>query len=58
LGADYEVIVIDPRDEFASGFGVPDVTFSGGMPDDVILDISTAREKQRTWTSSEKRSIS
>jgi xanthine dehydrogenase accessory factor len=39
LGADYEVVVIDPREEFASGFGVADVTFSRGMPDDVILEL-------------------
>ncbi|ASW03919.1 MULTISPECIES: XdhC family protein [Paraburkholderia] len=46
LGADYEVVVIDPREEFAAGFGVPGVTFSRGMPDDVIaelgIDIHTA----------------
>ncbi|MEY2336549.1 XdhC family protein [Acidithiobacillus ferrianus] len=46
LSLDYEIIVIDPREEFAAGFSVPDVTFSHGMPDDVILelgiDINTA----------------
>jgi len=39
LGADYEVIVVDPREEFAAGFGVPGVRFERGMPDDVILDL-------------------
>jgi xanthine dehydrogenase accessory factor len=38
LGADYDVVVIDPREEFASGFGVPGVTYSTGMPDDVIVE--------------------
>lgn len=38
LGADYEVLVIDPREEFAAGFGMADVAFSRGMPDDVILE--------------------
>jgi xanthine dehydrogenase accessory factor len=39
LGADYEVVVIDPREEFSAGFGVPSVTFSRGMPDDVIVEL-------------------
>jgi len=39
LGADYDVVVIDPREEFAAGFDVTDITFSRGMPDDVILDL-------------------
>ncbi|GAA4022450.1 XdhC family protein [Actimicrobium antarcticum] len=39
LGADYDVVVIDPRDEFADGFGMPEVTFSRGMPDDVIVEL-------------------
>jgi xanthine dehydrogenase accessory factor len=38
LGADYEVLVIDPREEFDSEFAVPEVAFSRGMPDDVILE--------------------
>ncbi|MES2756750.1 MAG: XdhC family protein [Pseudomonadota bacterium] len=37
LGADYDVVVIDPREEFAAGCGVAGVTFSTGMPDDVIV---------------------
>ena len=39
IGADYEVIVIDPREEFASGFAVAGVRFERGMPDDVILEL-------------------
>jgi xanthine dehydrogenase accessory factor len=39
LGADYEVVVVDPRQEFTAGFGVPGVTFSQGMPDDEILEL-------------------
>ncbi len=39
LAADYEVVVIDPREEFVAGCGVADVTFSRGMPDDVILEL-------------------
>jgi xanthine dehydrogenase accessory factor len=39
VGADYEVVVIDPREEFAAGFGVAGVRFERGMPDDVILEL-------------------
>jgi xanthine dehydrogenase accessory factor len=39
VGADYEVIVIDPREEFAAGFDVAGVRFERGMPDDVILEL-------------------
>lgn len=39
LGADYEVVVVDPREEFAAGFGITGVTFSQGMPDDQILEL-------------------
>lgn len=39
LGADYEVVVVDPREEFAAGFGVEGVAFARGMPDDVILEL-------------------
>ena len=39
VGADYEVIVIDPRQEFAAGFGVDGVRFETGMPDDVIVEL-------------------
>lgn len=37
VGADYEVIVVDPREEFRATFGVPDVTLLTGMPDDMII---------------------
>lgn len=39
LGADYEVVVIDPREEFAAGFGIDGVTFLRGMPDDEIVEL-------------------
>jgi xanthine dehydrogenase accessory factor len=39
IGADYEVVVIDPREEFRATFAVPGLTVSGGMPDDVIVDL-------------------
>lgn len=39
VAADYEVIVVDPREEFAAGFDVPGVRFERGMPDDVILEL-------------------
>jgi len=39
IGADYEVVVIDPREEFTATFGIPGVTVSRGMPDDVIVEL-------------------
>lgn len=39
LAADFEVIVIDPREEYAEGLNRTDITFSKGMPDDVLLEI-------------------
>ena len=39
LASDFEVIVIDPREEYAEGLNRSDITFSKGMPDDVLLDI-------------------
>jgi xanthine dehydrogenase accessory factor len=39
IAADYEVIVVDPREEFAAGFDVAGVRFERGMPDDVILQL-------------------
>jgi xanthine dehydrogenase accessory factor len=39
LAADFEVIVIDPREEYAEGLHRDDVTFIKGMPDDVLLEI-------------------
>jgi xanthine dehydrogenase accessory factor len=39
LASDLEVIVIDPREEYAEGLNRTDITFSKGMPDDVLLEI-------------------
>ncbi len=39
MGADYEVVVIDPREEFLSGFLVPGATLIQGMPDDALLEL-------------------
>ncbi len=39
LASDFEVIVIDPREEYAEGLNREDVTFVQGMPDDVLLEI-------------------
>ena len=37
LAADYQIVVIDPRDEFAEGIQFPGVEFSRGMPDDELV---------------------
>ena len=39
IASDFEVIVIDPREEYAEGLNRSDVTFIQGMPDDVLLEI-------------------
>lgn len=39
LASDFEVIVIDPREEYAEGINREDVRFVRGMPDDVLLEI-------------------
>jgi xanthine dehydrogenase accessory factor len=39
LASDFEVIVIDPREEYAEGINREDITFIKGMPDDVLLEI-------------------
>ena len=39
LAADFEVSVIDTREEYAEGLHRDDVTFIKGMPDDVLLEI-------------------
>ena len=39
LASDFEVIVIDPREEYAEGLNRDDVTFIQGMPDDALLEI-------------------
>ncbi len=36
---DYEVIVCDPRDEYASGFAVDGATLSRQMPDDLLVEL-------------------
>ena len=40
LAADFEVIVIDPRDEYVEGINRDDVRFIRGMPDDVLLELN------------------
>jgi xanthine dehydrogenase accessory factor len=39
LASDFEVIVIDPREEYAEGINREQIQFIKGMPDDVLLDI-------------------
>jgi xanthine dehydrogenase accessory factor len=39
LASDFEVVVIDPREEYAEGLNRNDITFIKGMPDDVLLEI-------------------
>jgi xanthine dehydrogenase accessory factor len=39
LASDFEVIVIDPREEYAEGLNREDLIFHKGMPDDVLLEI-------------------
>ena len=39
LASDFEVIVIDPREEYAEGINRNDLSFFTGMPDDVLLEI-------------------
>ena len=39
LASDFEVVVIDPREEYAEGLNRTDITFSKGMPDDVLIEI-------------------
>jgi xanthine dehydrogenase accessory factor len=39
IAADYEVVVIDPREEFEEGMDLAGVDFRHGMPDDVILEL-------------------
>jgi xanthine dehydrogenase accessory factor len=39
LASDFEVIVIDPREEYAEGLNRNDIIFFKGMPDDVLLEI-------------------
>ena len=39
LASDFEVTVIDPREEYAEGLQRDDVIFIKGMPDDVLLEL-------------------
>lgn len=39
LAADFEVIVIDPREEYAEGINREHIQFIKGMPDDVLLEM-------------------
>ena len=36
---DYQVLVCDPREEYATGFDVPGATLLRTMPDDAVLDL-------------------
>jgi xanthine dehydrogenase accessory factor len=36
---DYNVVVIDPREEYAAGWGLPSVPINRGMPDDVVREL-------------------
>ena len=36
---DYHVVVIDPREEYASGWDLPSVAIDRGMPDDVVREL-------------------
>ncbi|HYG55085.1 MAG TPA: XdhC family protein [Burkholderiales bacterium] len=37
---DYHVVVIDPREEYASGWDLPGVELNRGMPDDVVRELN------------------
>jgi xanthine dehydrogenase accessory factor len=39
LAADFEVIIIDPREEYAEGIDREQIQFIKGMPDDVLLEL-------------------
>jgi xanthine dehydrogenase accessory factor len=39
IASDFEVIMIDPREEYAEGLNREDLIFIKGMPDDVLLEI-------------------
>ncbi|MFT0546778.1 XdhC family protein [Allopusillimonas ginsengisoli] len=39
MGADYDVVIIDPREEFLDGFSIPGVRLIKGMPDDILLEL-------------------
>ena len=37
---DYQVLVVDPREEYADGWDLPGVPLDRGMPDDVLLGLN------------------
>jgi xanthine dehydrogenase accessory factor len=37
---DYQVIVVDPREEYAAGWDLPNVKLDRGMPDDVVRELN------------------
>ena len=39
VASDFDVIVIDPREEYAEGLDLPRVQFIKGMPDDVMQEL-------------------
>jgi xanthine dehydrogenase accessory factor len=39
VASDFDVIVIDPREEYAEGLNLPGVQFIKGMPDDVMQEL-------------------
>src|SRR5690554_5056198 len=39
MGADYDVVIIDPREEFLDGLSLAGVDLMRGMPDDTILEL-------------------
>ena len=38
-GLDYQVIICDPREEYADGWSIAGVEFMRGMPDDVVTEL-------------------
>jgi xanthine dehydrogenase accessory factor len=40
LALDYNVVVCDPREEYANTWDIPGVTFTRGMPDDVVVELN------------------
>jgi xanthine dehydrogenase accessory factor len=37
---DYHVVVIDPREEYAAGWDLPNVPLERGMPDDIVRELN------------------
>jgi len=40
LALDYNVVVCDPREEYADSWDIPGVAFTRGMPDDVVAELN------------------